>query len=52
MHCQIHATTNEDVVKLHITKEAYWRGQLFSLFPYGLNKRQEFYSKKRMNYKS
>ena len=33
-----------------ITKEAYWSAQLYSLAPFGLNKRQEFHSKKRINY--
>ena len=28
------------VDKLSISKEAYWSAQLFSLAPYGLNKRQ------------
>ena len=34
--------TPEIMDKLLITKEAYWSAQLFSLTPYGLNKRQEF----------
>ena len=33
-----------------ITKEAYWGAQLFSLAPYGLNKRKEFHSKNRICY--
>ena len=48
---QKHAITDEDVEKLLITKEAYWSAQFFSLFPYGLNGRQEFHSEKRINYK-
>jgi len=43
---QINAMTNENAEKLLIAKEAYWSAQLFSLFPYGLNRRQEFHSKK------
>ena len=35
---------------LLITKEAYWSAQLFSLSPFGLNKRQEFHSKNRIHY--
>ena len=41
---------SRDIEKLLITKEAYWSSQLFSLAPFGLNKRQEFHSKKRINY--
>ena len=38
------------VIRLLITKEAYWSAQLFSLAPYGLNKRREFHSKNRICY--
>ena len=49
---QVQITTNNSskIEKLLITKEAYWSAQLFSLAPFGLNKRQEFYSKKRINF--
>ena len=47
---QINANNSSNIEKLLITKEAYWRAQLFSLAPFGLNKRQEFHSKKRINY--
>ena len=47
---QITANNAGDIEKLLITKEAYWSAQLFSLAPFGLNKRQEFHSKKRINY--
>ena len=42
------ATVNNscNIEKLLITKEAYWSAQLFSLAPFGLNKCQEFHSKK------
>ena len=44
------ANNSRDIEKLLITKEAYWSSQLFSLAPFGLNKRQEFHSKKGINY--
>ena len=47
---QIRTSSNHDTDKLLITKEAYWSAQLFSLAPFGLNKRQEFYSKNRIYY--
>ena len=47
---QIQNSTFEDTEKLLITKEAYWSAQLFSLAPFGLNKRQEFRSKNRIHY--
>ena len=49
---QVQATANNstNIEKLLITREAYWSAQLFSLAPFGLNKRQEFPSKKRINY--
>lgn len=49
---QVQATANNscNTEKLLITKEAYWSAQLFSLAPFSLNKRQEFHSKKRINY--
>ena len=40
----------ENIKKLLITKEAYWTAQLFSLSPFGLNKRQEFHSKNRIHF--
>ena len=40
------------VDKFLITKEAYWSAQLFTLSPHGLNKRQEFHSKKRIHFNS
>ena len=43
------ASAAENLDRLLITKEAYWSTQLFSLAPYGLNKRQEFHSKNRIN---
>ena len=43
---QVQASSDSDRMdKLLITKEAYWSAQLFSLAPFGLNKRQEFHSK-------
>ena len=49
---QVQETVNNScsIEKLLITKEAYWSAQLFSLAPFGLNRRQEFHSKKRINY--
>ena len=47
---QINANNTSYIEKLLITKEAYWSAQLFSLAPFGLNKRQEFHSKNRINY--
>ena len=48
---QVQAPNNpNNIDKLLITKEAYWSAQLFSLAPYGMNKRQEFHSKNRINY--
>ena len=43
---------SEHIDRLLITKEleAYWSAQLFSLEPYGLNKRKEFHSKNRICY--
>ena len=48
---QVQATVNNscNIEKLLITKEAYWSAQLFSLATFGLNKGQEFHSKKRIN---
>ena len=43
---QIQTSTSENTDNLLIMKEAYWSAQLFSLSPFGLNKRQEFHSKK------
>ena len=40
------------VDKFLITKEAYCSAQLFTLSPYGLNKRQEFHSKNRIHFNS
>ena len=49
---QVQETVNNScsIEKLLITKEAYWSAQLFSLAPFGLNRRQEFHSKKWINY--
>ena len=48
---QVQALNNpNNIDKLLITKEAYWSAQLFSLAPFGMNKRQEFHSKNRINY--
>ena len=47
---QIQNSVSEDTEKLLITKEAYWSAQLFSLAPFGLNKRQEFHTKNRIHY--
>ena len=47
---QIQNSTSENTENLLITKEAYWSAQLFSLSPFGLNKRQEFHSKNRIHY--
>jgi len=41
---QVQAHNNsEEIDRRLITKEAYWSAQLFSLAPYGLNKRKEFH---------
>ena len=40
-----HANSRTLLENTLITKEAYWSAQLFTLSPYGLNKRQEFHSK-------
>jgi len=47
---QIQTSTSENTEHLLITKEAHWSAQLFSLSPFGLNKRQEFHSKNRIHY--
>ena len=48
---QVSATNCTEILdKLLITKEAYWSAQLFSLAPFGLNKRQEFHSTNRITY--
>ena len=48
---QVQVSSDSDRVdKLLITKQVYWSAHLFSLAPYGLNKRQEFHSKNRTNY--
>ena len=48
---QVFATNSTEILdKLLITKEAYWSAQLFSLVPFGLNKRQEFHSRNRITY--
>ena len=46
---QVQATANNstNIEKFLITKEEYWSAQLFSLAPFGLNKRQEFHSEKK-----
>lgn len=51
VHCKkLPSGTPQDVDKLLITKEAYWRAQLFSFSPFGLNKRLEFHSENRKHY--
>ena len=45
-----HANSRTLLENTLITKEAYWSAQLFTLSPYGLNKRQEFHSKNRIHY--
>ena len=47
---QFCTSTNHDKDKLLVTKEAYWNAPLFSIVPFGLNKRQEFQSKNRIHY--
>lgn len=48
---QVQASSGSDHIdKLLITQEAFWSAQLFPLAPYGLNKRQEFHPKNRINY--
>ena len=47
---QIQTSTSGNTENLLTTKEAYWSAQLFSLSPFGLNKRQEFHSKNRIHY--
>ena len=49
---QVQAVVNNscNIEKHLITKEEYWSAQLFSLAPFGLNKRQEFHLKNRINY--
>ena len=45
---KIHSTNNVDII---LTKrEAYWMSQLCTVHPYGLNKRKEFNSHKRVSY--
>ena len=44
---QFNPTSN--IEKLLITKEAYWSAQLFSLAPFGLNKRQAGISLEKKN---
>ena len=46
----IRTSSIHDTDKLLITKEAYLSAQLFSLAPFGLNKRREFHSKNRIHY--
>ena len=38
------------IEKILITKEAYWKEQLFCIFPNGLNKRLEIHSNRGINY--
>ena len=45
---QVTADNSTNTENVLITKEGYWNAQLFSLAPFGLNKRQEFHSKKRI----
>ena len=47
---QVTADNSTNIEKILITKEEYWSAQLFSLAPFGLIKRQEFHSKKRISY--
>ena len=47
---RICTSTNHDKDQLLVTKEAYWSAPLFSLAPFGLNKRQQFQSKNRVHY--
>ena len=44
----IYSNTNTDSILL--SREAFWSSQLCTLSPHGLNKRQEFNSKKRIRY--
>ena len=48
---QVQASSeSESLDTLLVTKEAYWSAQLFSLAPFGLNNRQEFHPKNKINY--
>ena len=42
--------TTRDLEETLLTREGYWAAQLSTLQPFGLNKRCEFRSKKRINY--
>ena len=50
---QINNNSNvHNIDELLLTREAYWCAQLFTLKPFGLNKRAEFNSKHRIKYDS
>ena len=43
--------TTRDLEEILLTREVYWAAQLNTLQPFELNKRCEFQSSKRINYK-
>ena len=43
--------TTGDLERILLTREGYWAAQLSTLQPFGLNKRCEFRSQKRINYR-
>ena len=47
---QMNCETDGDLEGKLLAREAYWTAQLFTLKPYGINKRIELRSKKRVNY--
>ena len=47
---QVKYEIDEDFEGKLLTREAYWIAQLFIVNPYGINKRNELRSKKRVDY--
>ena len=47
---QITTSVNVELVLTNRAREAYWAAQLKPFYPYGLNKRKEFNSYKRIQY--
>ena len=45
-----HSNSSRSLENVLLTREAFWSAQLCTLFPQGLNKRQEFNSKHRIKY--
>ena len=46
----VNVDNDRSLESILLTREAFWSAQLYTLFPYGLNKRQEFYAKHRIRY--